>query len=50
MKYICPICGKIADLKTDRVYKIQTRYERHLTLVHVDCYEKLSKRGDAVER
>lgn len=50
MKYICPICGKIADPKTDRVHKIRTRYERHLTLVHIDCYNKLLKRGNAVER
>lgn len=50
MKYICPICGTIADPKTDRVYKIRTRYERHLTLVYIDCYNKLLKRGNAVER
>ena len=50
MTYICPLCGTIVYLKTDRVYKIRTRYERHLTLVHIDCYNKLLKRGNAVER
>lgn len=50
MKYICPICGKIADLKTDRLYKIRTRCERYLTLVHVECYDKLLKRGNVIER
>lgn len=50
MKYICPLCGKIADPKTDRVHKIRTRDNKHLVLVHVDCYEKLLKRGNAGER
>lgn len=46
MKYICPICGKIVDPRTDHVYKIKTRYERHLTMVHIRCYQELKKRCD----
>lgn len=46
MKYICPICGKIVDPRTDNAYKIKTSYERHLTLVHIKCYQELKKKGN----
>ena len=45
MKYICPICGCIANPKMQDCIKYNTRYERHLTIVHRVCYDSLIKKG-----
>ena len=46
MKYICPICGEIANPKYQVCIKYETKYERHLTIVHRKCYDDLKKKGD----
>lgn len=50
MKYTCPICGEIANPKFQNCIKYRTRYETHLTVCHIDCYNKLVKRGTDHER
>lgn len=50
MKYVCPICGEIANPKLQHCLIYRTRYERHLTVCHIDCYNKLLKRGKEHER
>ena len=45
MKYICPICGCIANPKMQDCIKYNIRYERHLTIVHRVCYDLLIKKG-----
>lgn len=49
MNYICPICGKIVNPKGSDYYKIRTRHERYLTLIHKECYKALLKKGQKGE-
>lgn len=45
-KYICPLCGQIADPKDEKqCFLVKTSYERRSTVVHKICYEQIKKRG-----
>lgn len=50
MKYACPICGVWVNPKTDNCIKYRTKYERHYTIAHKNCYDKLLKRMGAYEK